>query len=100
MISNDAGPKEGRNVSPVIDIEDDVLKKAQRLTGMSKKIDVVNYALRRLVEQKGIEQILADVLLREGMSHRSVMNRLYYAMFYALLALLQDKQVATSKPGP
>ena len=42
----------------VIDIEDDVLKKAQRLTGMSKKVDVVNYALRRLVEQKGIEQIL------------------------------------------
>jgi len=39
----------------------------------------------------------ADVLLREGMSYRSVMNRLYYAMFYALLALLQDKQVGTSK---
>ena len=35
----------------------------------------------------------ADVLLREGMSKRSVMNRLYYAMFYALLALLQDKQL-------
>jgi Arc/MetJ family transcription regulator len=42
----------------VIDIEDDVLKKAQRLTGMSKKVDVVNYALKRLVEQKGIEKIL------------------------------------------
>ncbi len=39
----------------------------------------------------------AEVLLREGMSYRSVMNRLYYAMFYALLALLQDKQVGTSK---
>lgn len=39
----------------------------------------------------------ADVLLREGMSHRSVMNRLYYAMFYALLALLQDRQMGTSK---
>mgnify|MGYP001614126129 FL=1 len=39
----------------------------------------------------------ADVLLREGMSRRSVMNRLYYAMFYALLALLQDKQVGSSK---
>jgi len=30
----------------VIDIEDDVLKKAQRLTGMSKKVDVENYALK------------------------------------------------------
>lgn len=39
----------------------------------------------------------ADVLLREGMSKRSVMNRLYYAMFYALLALLQDKQLGSSK---
>lgn len=39
----------------------------------------------------------ADVLLREGMSHRSVMNRMYYAMFYAVLALLQDKQAGTSK---
>lgn len=39
----------------------------------------------------------ADVLLRAGMSHRSVMNRLYYAMFYTLLALLQDKQAGTSK---
>lgn len=31
------------------------------------------------------------------MSLRSVMNRLYYAMFYAVLALLQDKQAGTSK---
>ncbi len=39
----------------------------------------------------------ADVLRREGMSKRSVMNRLYYAMFYALLALFQDKQLGSSK---
>ena len=39
----------------------------------------------------------ADVLLREGMSLRSVMNRLYYAMFYTVLALLQTKQLGTSK---
>ena len=39
----------------------------------------------------------AAVLLREGMSMRAVMNRLYYAMFYAVLALLQKKQIATSK---
>jgi uncharacterized protein (UPF0332 family) len=39
----------------------------------------------------------AEVLLREGMSTRAVMNRLYYAMFYSVLALLQKKQIATSK---
>jgi uncharacterized protein (UPF0332 family) len=39
----------------------------------------------------------ADVLRREGMSLRSVMNRLYYAMFYAVLALLQTRQLGTSK---
>jgi len=39
----------------------------------------------------------AEVLLKEGMSLRSVMNRLYYAMFYAVLALLQGKQLGTSK---
>lgn len=39
----------------------------------------------------------AEVLKNEGMSLRSVMNRLYYAMFYAILALLQEKQLGTSK---
>ena len=39
----------------------------------------------------------ARVLLREDMSLRAVMNRLYYAMFYAVLALLQEKQLGTSK---
>jgi len=39
----------------------------------------------------------ADVLLREGMSYRSVINRLYYAMFYAVLAILQEREVGTSK---
>lgn len=39
----------------------------------------------------------AEVLLREDMSTRAVMNRLYYAMFYAVLALLQDKEMGTSK---
>ncbi len=42
----------------VVDIENDVLKKAQRLTGIQKKVDIVNYALRKLVEQKEIERIL------------------------------------------
>jgi len=39
----------------------------------------------------------ADVLLQSGMSLRSVMNRLYYSMFYAVLALLQEKEMGTSK---
>jgi uncharacterized protein (UPF0332 family) len=39
----------------------------------------------------------AKVLLREKMSNRSVMNRLYYAMFYAVLAVLQGKQISASK---
>jgi len=38
----------------------------------------------------------AEVLLKEGMSLRSVMNRLYYAMCYGVLALLQEKQLGTS----
>ena len=39
----------------------------------------------------------AEILLKEDMSMRAVMNRLYYAMFYAVLALLQEKQLGTSK---
>jgi len=39
----------------------------------------------------------ADVLHHSAMSSRSVMNRLYYAMFYAVLALLQNKEMGTSK---
>jgi len=39
----------------------------------------------------------AKLLLKEGMSLRSVMNRLYYALFYAALALLQEKNIGTSK---
>ena len=42
----------------VIDIEDDVLEKAQKMTGINKKVDIVNYALKKLVEQKELEEIL------------------------------------------
>ncbi len=42
----------------VIDIEDKLLKKAQKLTGINKKVEIVNYAIRKLVEQKEIEKIL------------------------------------------
>jgi Arc/MetJ family transcription regulator len=29
----------------IIDIQDDLLKKAQTLTGISKKVEIVNYAV-------------------------------------------------------
>jgi uncharacterized protein (UPF0332 family) len=57
--------------------------------------------LRALIEYrlKEAEESIkeARVLQREGMSNRAVMNRLYYAMFYAVLALLEKKQLGTSK---
>lgn len=42
----------------VVDIQDTTLAKAQKLTGIRKKVDIVNYALQKLVEQKEIEKIL------------------------------------------
>ncbi len=42
----------------VIDIKDELLEKAKKLTKMTKKVDIVNYALERLVRQKEIEKIL------------------------------------------
>lgn len=42
----------------LIDIDEEIFQKAQRLTGLRKKVDVVNYALKKLVEQKEIERIL------------------------------------------
>ena len=42
----------------VIDIDEEVFAKARKLTGIRKKVDVVNYALKKLVEQKEIEKIL------------------------------------------
>jgi Arc/MetJ family transcription regulator len=42
----------------VVDIENKLLKKAQKLTGISKKVEIVNYALKKIVEQKEIEKIL------------------------------------------
>lgn len=42
----------------VVDLRDDLVRKAQKLTGMTKKVDVVNLALQNLVRQKEIEGIL------------------------------------------
>ena len=58
-----------------------------------EQLALVKYRLREA--EDSIEE--ARVLMKEGMSMRAVMNRLYYAMFYAVLALLQEKQLGTSK---
>ena len=42
----------------VLNIDEEVFEKARSLTGLRKKVDVVNYALRKLVEQQEIEKIL------------------------------------------
>ena len=61
---------------------------------MKKEIvELIKYRLEEA--EQSIKE--AEVLLREGMSMRAVMNRLYYAMFYAVLALLQEKEMGTSK---
>ena len=39
-------------------LNDRLLKKAQKLTGLKKKVDVVNLALERLVRQQEIEKLL------------------------------------------
>ncbi len=35
----------------VVDLREDLFEKARRITGLRRKVDVVNEALRRLVEQ-------------------------------------------------
>ena len=42
----------------VVNLNDRLLKKAQRLTGLKKKVDVVNLGLEHLVRQKEIEDLL------------------------------------------
>ena len=42
----------------VVDIDEIVYEKAKVLTGLKKKVDIINYALRKLVDQKEIERIL------------------------------------------
>jgi uncharacterized protein (UPF0332 family) len=54
---------------------------------------LIKYRLKQAEES--IEE--AKVLLKAGMSLRAVINRLYYAMFYSVLAILQEKQIGTSK---
>lgn len=42
----------------VVDLRDDLVQKARRLTGLKKKVELVNLALERLIEQKELEEIL------------------------------------------
>jgi Arc/MetJ family transcription regulator len=42
----------------VVNLNDRLFKRAQQLTGLKKKVDVVNLALERLVRQKEIEKLL------------------------------------------
>ena len=39
----------------------------------------------------------ADVLHKSGMSLRSVMNRLYYSMFYTVLAAITEQRAGNVK---
>lgn len=39
----------------------------------------------------------AEILLQAGMSFRFVMNRLYYSMFYVVLALFAQNKLSSSK---
>jgi Arc/MetJ family transcription regulator len=43
----------------VVNIDDDLLDRARRATGLKRKVDVVNHALARLVEQAEREEILS-----------------------------------------
>ena len=61
---------------------------------MKKEVlELIKYRLKEA--EDSIKE--AEVLLKEDMSMRAVMNRLYYAMFYSVLALLQEKEMGTSK---
>ena len=42
----------------VVDINEEIFEKAKVLTGLKKKVDIINYALKKLVDQKEIERIL------------------------------------------
>ena len=62
----------------VINLNDRLLRKAQRLTGLKKKVAVVNLALERLVRQKEIEKLLElpDSVEWEGNLREMRKNRL------------------------
>ena len=42
----------------VVDLRDDLVKRAKKLTGLTKKVEIVNLALERLIQQQEIEEVL------------------------------------------
>ena len=42
----------------VVDLRDDLIQRASRLTGLTKKVEIVNLALERLIQQKELEDLL------------------------------------------
>jgi uncharacterized protein (UPF0332 family) len=63
------------------------------LTVDEKRQELARYRLKQAAES--LEE--AEFLLSGKMSPRSIINRAYYAMFYAVLALLVNEPYATSK---
>ena len=61
-----------------------------------KRQELASYRLREAKES--LEE--AEFLLLGKKSPRSVINRAYYAMFYAVLALLVYEPYASSKHSP
>jgi uncharacterized protein len=56
--------------------------------------DLVRYRL-----EQASETLTKAMLPRDARAYRGAVNRAYYAMFYALLALLATRQVGTSNHG-
>jgi uncharacterized protein (UPF0332 family) len=63
------------------------------LTGGEKQKELARYRLQQA--QESLDE--ARFLLAGGKSARSVINRAYYAMFYAVLALLVYEEFSSSK---
>ena len=63
------------------------------MTGWEKQKELAQYRVRQAEES--LDE--ARYLLTGGKSARSVINRAYYAMFYAVLALLVYEEFSSSK---
>lgn len=59
----------------------------------AKRRDLALYRIQQAEES--LDE--AELLLRSGKSARSVINRVYYAMFYSILALLIFEPYSSSK---
>jgi uncharacterized protein (UPF0332 family) len=63
------------------------------LTSEEKRQELIQYRLKQAAES--LEE--AEFLMSGKKSPRSIVNRTYYAMFYAVLALLVNESYASSK---